>query len=260
MIYRLIGKEKSAFEIDLSREELQKILETHEEEGDEFNLVVSNIFAFRKSTVLEVMTKLTHIELMPATTTIGQLRQKIAHSTQAYFPLYHKSPGNIVGIAFPRDLVDKPDHQEVRAFAKSPWFIPVSSQLTQLLQQFRRNKQRVSIVLSSSGIAIGVLTLSTLLERMLGEIRVTEKCVYSPSAHPVIQRTFPGNKKIREFNQEYGAQLPTHGVETLAQLLITHLDDPATSGDSVIVDHFELLAEETSLLGIKSITIKTLES
>lgn len=42
--------------------------------------------------------------------------------------------------------------------------------------------------------------------------------------------------------------------------MISQLDHTPTVGETLIVGEFELIAEETTLLGIKSITVKTLET
>ena len=76
----------------------------------------------------------------------------------------------------------------------------------------------------------------------------------------MIHRTFPGNMLIADFNREFGTHLPSYGVETLAQLMLSLLDHAPTEGDTLVVNDFELIAEETTLLGIKSIMVKTLET
>ncbi len=257
LIYHFVGKDKKSFELDLSREELQKILETQEQESDDFNLVVANIFSLRNQRADDAMTKIDQIELLPTTCNIATFRQKMAVHKQPYYPIYHKSPANIVGIAFPKELVQLPDEALVRDFAHSPWFIIQGSKLTAILQQFRRNKQTVSVVLGPKGSAVGLLTLKTILKVIFCEMKTTPKKVPKITV-PLIERTFPGNKTIADFNEEYGTRLPTKGAVTLAQLMTTHLNHPPHNGDSIVIDQLEFTAEETTLLGVKSVNIKNL--
>lgn len=76
----------------------------------------------------------------------------------------------------------------------------------------------------------------------------------------MIHRTFPGNTRIADFNQEYHAHLDSHGVETFAQLMTTLFDHHPVPGDTVVIDRFELIVEEVSLLGIRAVTVITLET
>ncbi len=255
-VHLLFGKKEEAYDVFLSRDELQKVLESHDEES-EFNIVVSNIFALRNKTAAQVMTPLSQIEMIRANTTIADLRKKISASTQPFIPLYNKSRSNIVSIAIPRDFVRLPDTAHVRDNARPPWFITSTTKLMPILGQFRRNRKTVAVVLDPNGSAIGMLTLDAILEEIFGEYPAVEEALKKAKL-PMIERTFPGNTRIVDINKEYGTHLPTHGVETLAQLMIALLDHTPTEGDTLIVNEFELIAEETTLLGIKSITIKTL--
>lgn len=45
--FKLFGKKGETFELLISREELQKVLESHEEEN-EFNIVIEGIFSLKK--------------------------------------------------------------------------------------------------------------------------------------------------------------------------------------------------------------------
>lgn len=257
-IHLLFGKKEESFDFFLSREELQKVLESHDEEN-EFNIVVANIFSLRNKTASQVMTPLSQIEMVKTNTTVAELHKKISGSKQRFVPLYHKSPSNIVSIAIPRDLLRLPDNRYIRENARPPWFITSSTKLIPILGQFRRNKQTVAVVLDPNGSAIGMLSLDAILEEIFGEHPPIEETLKKAEL-PVLERTFPGNTKISELNREYGTQIPSHGYETLAQLMIGLLEHSPTVGDSLIVGDYEFIAEETTLLGIKSITVKTLET
>ncbi len=236
----------------LSRDELQKVIESHEEES-EFNSVVSNIFTLRGKNAAQIMTPLHAIEMCSASLTVSELRKNALRAKRPLFPLYHRTHSHIVAIAFSRDLVDLPDDEKVKDHAKSPWFITGSSPLMPILAQFRRNQQSVAVVLDSDGAAIGLLSLDAILEEIFGQPHLLE------GTPLVMERTFAGTTKIEAFNQEYHALLPAHENENLAALMISLLDHPPAVGDSVIVGEYELIVEETTLLGIKILTIKTLE-
>lgn len=254
--FKLLGKQGESFELLITREELQKVLESHEEE-DEFNTVIEGIFALKNISAEHVMIPLDKIDMIAASSTVAALRSKITSSEQQFIPLYHKNTSNIVAIANVRDLVRLQDNRTLRDHARPPWFITSSTKLMPILAQFRRNQQTVAVVLNPQGAAVGILTLDAILEEIFGEYPIEEET--KKEAIPVIHRTFPGNTKIADFNREYKTHLDAHGVETFAQLMITLLDHPPVPGDAIVVDRFELVVEEATLLGIKSVTVITLE-
>jgi putative hemolysin len=261
LTFKIFGKKGENFELVISREELQKVLETHEE-ANEFNIVISGIFALKNLSAEHVMTPLDKIDMVTATLTVGALRKflndPIYRKEPHFVPLYHQNRSNIVAIAHVRDLVLLSDQRPLRAHARTPWFITSTTKLMPILSQFRNNQQTVAVVLDPNGSAIGLLTLDAIFEEIFGEYPLEEK-VKKGIAYPVIHRIFPGNTKIADFNREYNAELNAHGVETFAQLMVTLLDHPPVVGDTLLVDHFELTVEEASLLGIKSVIINTLE-
>ena len=252
-VYRLLGKNDDGFDVFLSRDELQKVLETHEEEKDAFDLVMTNIFSLRQKTAHQTMTLLKNTKLLHADSSIEKLRSIV--KDEPFIPLYNKRKAHIVGIAYPKDYLR--GAATLLENARSPWFITSTTELMPILHQFRRNKESVAVVVDKEGAAVGTLTLDAILAEIIGESKPlpSKKRKAVPA---LIERTFPGNKRISNFNQEFGAQLPLHGVETLAQLVMTRLDHPPEPGDSVIVDQFELTAEETTLLGVKSVAVKSL--
>jgi len=257
LTYRILGKKGEDFDFLISREELQKVLESHEEEN-EFNIVIEGIFSLKNISASNIMTPLSKIDLIDASATVALMRNKMSSSEQVFVPLFHKTTSNIVAIANVRDLVRLPDNRYVRDFSRPPWFITATTTLMPILAQFRRNKQSVAVVLDANGSAIGILALDAILEEIFGEYPL-EEVSKTAETLPVIHRTFPGNTRIADFNREYQTRLDSHGVETFAQLMITLLDHPPVPGDTVVVDRFELIVEEATLLGIKSITVITLE-
>jgi len=75
----------------------------------------------------------------------------------------------------------------------------------------------------------------------------------------VVDRTFPGDTRIDEFNKTYHVNLDSHGVETLEELVTKLLGHTPALGEVVRIEQFELTIEEASLLGgAKAIAIRTI--
>lgn len=258
-LVRLFGSQEDNYDPFLSREELQKILESHEEEsqeGNEFNLVVSNIFSLKNKRAGQVMTPLGELPMIPSNATVAHMRQKISLSSAPFVLVNQKTSSNIVAIAVPRDLVRLGDNKIVRDFSRPPWFITTDTPLIHILKQFRRNNQSVAVVLDANGFAKGVLTLESIFEEIFGEFPALKPF---KARTTLIERTFPGNTKVSDINVMFDITIPAQEGETLAQLMITNLERVPEEGESIIIGQFELVAEETTLLGIKSIIVKTLE-
>lgn len=257
-VQKIFKQKGNALDLLITREELQQAIESHEEE-DDFNVVVKNIFSLKNKSAAQVMTPLSEVQVFSSHMKVGALRKKLSSQENSFIPLYHQKRQNIVGIAITRNLIALDEESPVQKCAQSPWFITAGTKLTPILIQFRVNQQSVAVVLSESGDAIGILSLDSILKEIFGEYSPT-KPLRQKMKLPLIERAFPGNTQIADFNREFGTDLPTQGVETLSQLVVTLLDHPPETGDAVVINQYELIVEEAALLGIKRVIVKTLET
>ena len=254
-VHYLIGSSEHAG-MYLNREELQKILE--EKEG-EFDAIVSNIFSLKTKTAKELMQPLSSIQLVPSFYTVAEMRRLLTTTYSPFVPMYHKDPKNIVAIAYPRDLLRQSDNKKVREHAKSPWFITEKESIIVILKQFQRNNQSIAVVLNEAGHATGILTLDEIVDDIFGQsdewMSIGE---FAPRMHHiVVDRAFPVATKIQDFNTEYHVHLDAQGTDTLEELVTKALGHSPSAGESIRIDQFELIVEEASFLGAKTITIRT---
>lgn len=256
-VHRLIGSSEKAG-LYLSREELQKIFEEKDEE--EFNTISAQIFALRNMTAKDLMQPLSKSHAVPSTANISDMRQLLTSTYSPFVLMYNKIPDNIIAIAYPRDLLRLPESKRVREYARSPWFITEKDPILTILRQFRRNNESVAVVLDEKGFARGVLTLDEIVDEIFGlsDSWMSFEEMVPRSHHVVLDRTFPGDQKITEFNQVFKVHLDAHGRETIEELMAHLLGHIPTVGESIRVDQFELTVEEASLLGPKSIAIRTI--
>jgi CBS domain containing-hemolysin-like protein len=257
-VYLLVGSSKKVGSY-LSREELEKILEEKDEE--EFNTIASHIFALRNMTAKDLMQPLKSAQLIPSICTVSEMRSLLNSRYSPFVPIYHKEPENIIAIAYPRDLLRLQEGKKVRDYARAPWFITEKDSIMAILRQFRRNNQSVAIVLSDAGLARGILTLDEIIDEIFGlsDSWMSFEEMLPKSQHIIVDRTFPGDTRIDEFNKTYHVNLDAHGVETLEELVTKLLGHVPVLGESVRIDQFELTVEEASLLGgAKAIAIRTI--
>jgi CBS domain containing-hemolysin-like protein len=255
----LFRGKQSPEDIFLSQEELQAILEEHGEETprtvtQEFNAISRNIFLLRHKDAQQILSPLNIFPRLPSNATIVQMKNLIRETNADFVMVYYQDPTNIVGIAFPRDLVRIPESKRIRDYARPPWFVTEKTKLTQILQQFQHNNQRVAIIIDKKGKALGLITLDDLLYEVLGEAE------YNPAIEKsrfILERTFSGDLTVGAFNHEFGVILNSNEKLTLSQLMSKELGHHPEEGESVYIEPFELTAKEASLLEIKSVIVKT---
>ncbi len=245
----------------LSREELQKAIEEREDSPSEkLDPILVNIFSLKAKTAKDLMDPISEMKSIPSENTIGDLKAFLNLQALPFIPVYHKSPSNIVAIAYPRDLLRHSDDTRLRAYCRAPWFITEKNSVLEIMKEFRRNNQSLAIVLNDQGQAIGTLTLDAIVDEIFGRrddwISFGE---YAPGKGKVfVDRSFPGDTLVSEVNKWLSIEIPAKGEETLEDLMAKNLGHRPDRGDVVRVGTFELSVEETSLIAGRTILIRSI--
>ena len=108
--------------------------------------------------------------------------------------------------------------------------------------------------------AVGVLSLDEIIDELFEvEDKQAPLGELFPKVHQVVlDKDFPGDMPLLEFKKQYNIEFHYKYAKTLAQAMELALGHIPRLGDVVRIDQFELTVEETSLLGPKTITVKTL--
>ena len=98
----------------------------------------------------------------------------IINEGHSRIPVYEDKMDNIVGIVYAKDLLnisngDAPPN--VRKFMRPAVFIPEYKPVDDLLQQMKRSKLHMAIVVDEHGGMSGIVTLEDIVEEILGEIQ-----------------------------------------------------------------------------------------
>ncbi len=263
-VNRLIGKSVPPG-IYFSREELQNMIEEREEmissepAKREFNTAAANIFSLKNKTAKDLMKPITLVPLVPSFCTVGEMREIVKDQLVFFLPIYHRTPQNIVAIAYPRDLLRLSANKRIKDSSRPPWFITENNSILHILKQFRRNNQSLAIVLNEKGLATGVLTLDEIVDEIFGlsDQWMSFEEILPRVYHVIVDRTFPSDMRLDEFNKQFNVNLAYQDAETLEELMKLALGHPASKGESVRIDQFELSVEEATLLGPTTILVRT---
>lgn len=252
MIYFILNIKEETLHSTLSRDELQKTLETHHEEHD-FNVIATNIFSLSATSVEQVCQYLDQIPILSATASVRDVCQLVRRHRLDFVPVYHKVKKNVVGIAFPKNLINRNPSDPVVPYLSSPWFMTAKSKLIHAIQEFRKNSSNVAIVLNNNGEPMGVLGLHTVFKTLFNTRNIAQ---LKPKPTSLIERTFSGNTPLSAIENELDIIFMDNDCTTIEQLMLKLLDTPPEVGASIIINDLLLEVKEISLYGIKTVAIK----
>lgn len=161
-------------EHDVTPEELSQALEiTDVTAGDEKEML-EGILRFGDTTADEVMTPRVDITGLDITDSFDKVMEVVVDSGYSRLPVCDGSQDNIKGVLYSRDLlpyIGKADSGfEWQKLLREPYFVPESRMIDDLLEDFRRRRIHMAIVIDEFGGTQGLVTLEDVLEEIVGDI------------------------------------------------------------------------------------------
>jgi CBS domain containing-hemolysin-like protein len=129
-------------------------------------------------------------------------------------PVIEDDIDHVVGIINIKDLFMEQARAngelEVRQIMNKPYFVPEYKKLDSLLQQFKKRKQHMAIVVDEHGGVSGLITLEDALEEIVGEI-VDETDKDEPQIVKIKPNEWivPGKSDIDEVNESQRNMTPS---------------------------------------------------
>ena len=198
----------------VTEEELMTFVEVVEEEGgieEEEKELIENIFEFDDTNASEIMTPRADMFVIDGDDELKL--EAVVKSGFTRIPVIEGDIDHVVGILNVKDLLKyqatSADEINVRQIMRQPYFVPENKKLDNLLQEFKKRKQHMAIIVDEHGGVSGLITLEDALEEIVGEI-IDE----TDTVEPHIIKTRPnewrvlGKSEIDEVNEAIKMEIP----------------------------------------------------
>ena len=137
------------------------------------------------------------------------------------YPVFAEDGEHVCGVLLAKDLlrfVDAPDKFRISEVMRPPIFQPLSKNLDAMLDDFRRRRTHLAVVVDEYELPAGIVTIEDVLERIVGEIEdefddEEDKTTTRAAGGGAIIK---GAMSVEEFNASFNATLPEDGADTVA--------------------------------------------
>jgi len=198
-----------------------------------------------------------------AQATRAEAQDLILRTGLSRIPVTQGSLDHIVGIVYAKDLLVRggSDAEPLRArqVMRTPLFVPQTKKLDDLLQELRAAKVHVAIVLDEYGGTAGLVTLSDVIEEIVGEIADE----YEEAEGEPIRRgpdgayTVEARVRIDEVNDALGVRLPeSEDYETIGGYVLSRLGTIPQAGETVEAEGLRIHVLEADARRIKRLRIE----
>jgi Mg2+/Co2+ transporter CorB len=217
----------------LSPEELRAlVLESGHFIPKKHTSILLNLLDLEAVTVSDVMTPRALLESIDLEDPIEVVTERISTSYHNKLPVYEGEINRILGILHIRKcialLAEGPLTREgLIASLSEAYFIPSGTAVTQQLQYFQEQRQRMAVVVDEYGELQGLVTLEDIVEEIVGEFTTSLPRV---DVNPLDwdengAALLDGKTALREINRRLGLSLPLDGPNTLNGLILEELQE-----------------------------------
>lgn len=252
----------------ITTDELTQALEITEVEAGEQRNMLQGILKFGDTTASEIMTPRTDVTDIEYGMTFDEVMKVVVDSGYSRLPVYEGSFDNVKGILYARDLLPfigrDVDGFDWRSLLRKPYYVPESRMIDDLLEDFRKLKLHLAIVLDEYGGSCGIVTLEDVLEEIVGDINDEyddDELTYKRLRDNTY--VFEGRTLLTDFfrvtglNEEDYAEV-CEDAETLAGMLLAIKGDFPKDKEPLVYGRCRFLILEISDHRINEVRVKVM--
>lgn len=159
----------------VTEDELKYIIDEIEEEGvleeQESDLVLSAL-QFDETTVNEILIPRVKTVGIPLDADIEKIKELFLNSHFSRFPVYDKTLDNIIGIITNKEFFRLLHgvYQSLEEIMQDVIYVPATKRISEILQDMKKAKTHMAVVVDQYGGTKGIVTLEDILEELVGDI------------------------------------------------------------------------------------------
>ncbi|MDE6018443.1 MAG: gliding motility-associated protein GldE [Muribaculaceae bacterium] len=170
----IINKVVAKKQENVTTEELEKALEISDLQEGKDKEMLEGILSFGEKEASEIMISRVDVTDIEYHADFKEVIEVIVKSGYSRIPVYDRTQDTIKGILYSKDLLPyigtEDDKFRWQALIRDAYFVPESRSLDDLLEDFRKKKMHMAIVIDEYGDTQGIVTLEDVIEEIVGEI------------------------------------------------------------------------------------------
>ena len=219
-----------------SEEDLKMMLLSGEFDGlleEDEREMIDGVFEFGEKTAEDIMTPRIDLEAYSASFSQEEMLQAGRKCSHNRVLIYEEDIDHIGGILHIKDLLLNPERNYTELI-REPFFVPSKKKLTLLLRDMQKNRQHLAIVVDEYGGTAGIVTLTNLLEEIVGDIKDAREAARKQKE---ILQTGPdhfnlaGKMEVKELNEILGLNLEEEVSRTLSGFVLNTLGKIPSEGE-----------------------------
>jgi CBS domain containing-hemolysin-like protein len=225
----------------ITEDGINEFIEASEEDGlvnEQESEMIRSIFSLGSTFVREIMVPRTEMASVSVTASIHELLETIITCGHSRIPVFEDTIDNVVGLLYAKDLLkswgDVEGQVQIRSLMRQPYFIPETKNLEELLEEFKRKRVHLAIVIDEYGGTSGLVTIEDLLEQIVGDIQDEydkEEALFT--INPDGSITADARMPVEELEEHFGVNIERDKFDSVGGLIVHLIDKIPAIGDVV---------------------------
>jgi CBS domain containing-hemolysin-like protein len=134
--------------------------------------MLAGVFDFHEKKARDVMRPRTEIVAVEVDSSESDVWSLMRSERYSRYPVYQRSLDDVIGVLVAKDfwLKDPAQPFELRALMRKPMYVPDTRAAERVLDDLRRSRAHMAVVLDEYGGTSGIVTLEDLVEEVIGDI------------------------------------------------------------------------------------------
>ena len=224
--------------------------------------IAENAIKLRATSAKEIMIPKVEMVNIYTDDLSEKLLETVIESGHSRYPVINEKKKKVEGILLAKDLLPLLSLKEeinLDSIMRDAKVVPETKRADSLLEEFKKDKSHLAVVIDEYGEICGLVTIEDILEELVGEIE-DEHDIDDLDLIQVSEKEFIADAKIEidEFEEKFGVDLNESTVETLGGYMTKKLGILPKVGDKINIGSVELIVTTADKRRIKKIGISTI--
>lgn len=210
--------------------------------------MIEGVLSVQQQRVKDIAVPRPQVVFIELSMQLPDIISTVVKSGHSRFPVVGENKDEVLGILLAKDLLAINNSQSqntkfnIKENLRHPVFIPESKKLDSLLDDFKKNRSHMAIVVDEYGGVTGLVTIEDVLEQIVGEIEDefdTDDDPYilqSDDKSYYIKAITP----IEEFNEHFNCLLDESDVDTIGGYILHKIGHLPKPGEAFEIDGFNI--------------------
>ena len=263
IIFKIMGIDNDGVKPFITEEELKAMVNVSHEEGVlemEEREIINNVFQFGDMQAKEAMIQRLDMVAIDIEDSYDEIIELFKSEKLSRLPVYQESIDDIVGILNIKDIIFLSDEEienfDIKDYVREAFFTYEFKKITQLLDEMKKEKTQMAIVVDEYGGTAGILTIEDLVEVIVGDIddeydEEEEEIVKINDNEYLVE----GSTKISDVNEQLGINLESEEFDSIGGFIIGYLKRIPEENEIIEVEDVKFKVESIDKNRINKIRI-----